>query len=201
MNSVLYRILEWITKMALVNVLWIFFSLIGAIIIGIFPSTTAMYAIIRKWLRRDTDIPVLRTFWVYYKKEFRKSNILGAILLPGILLICLDIWYIQASRLDWIQVPLFAFILLYIIFLFYIFPTYVHYDLHVFKIIKQAFLIMLIHPLHTFLMILCLTILFFIYQTLPALAFIFGGSIYALITMWLGLHAFQLIHKKQETHK
>ena len=49
---------------------------------------------------------------------------------------------------------------------------------------------MLISPLHTLLIIICIGALFIFINVFPGSAFIFGGSLYALITSWLALHAF-----------
>jgi uncharacterized membrane protein YesL len=200
-RNALYSIMEWITRFAYINVLWILFSLVGGIILGFFPSTIAMFAIVRDWLRGNTDLPVFKTFWGYFKKEFWKSNRLGLVIMAIVLLIGIDIWYIQINLnnlFTWISIPLFAFMLLFLIFLFYIFPSFVHYDLKIVQLIKNALLIMLINPLHTFLIILCLGLLYFVMNFLPALAFIFGGSSYAFITMWACLHAFNKVQRKQE---
>lgn len=199
-STVIYNILEWITRFAYINLLWIFFTLIGGILFGFYPSTTAMFAIIRDWLGGKTDIPIFQTFWEYFKNDFFKSNRLGIFITTIIVLLGIDIYYVQVSInniLTWIYIPLFAFILTFLLFLLYIFPTYVHYDLKVSHLIKNAFLIMLINPINSFLIILCLISLFFIMQLLPALAFIFGGSPYAFITMWLCLNAFNKMQKKQ----
>jgi uncharacterized membrane protein YesL len=115
-------------------------------------------------------------------------------------LIGLDFWYIQADFREpftWTHIPLFAFMLLFLFFSFYLLPAFVHFDLSVRRLIKQAFLIMLIHPLHTLLILLCLGSLFLIMSRVPALAFIFGGSAYAFITTWISLHAFKRIQGKQ----
>src|SRR5699024_1499262 len=81
MNSKLYNILEWITKFAYVNLLWFVFTLAGGIILGFYPATVAMFAMVRDWLRGKSDLPVLKTYWNYYKTDFFKSNLLGLIFL------------------------------------------------------------------------------------------------------------------------
>jgi uncharacterized membrane protein YesL len=200
LNSAIYTIFEWITRFAFINILWVLFTLAGGILFGFFPSTVAMFAIVRNWLRGNTEEPVFSTFLTYFKREFWKSNRLGIVIIAIALLIGIDIWYIQMDLRElftWTHIPLFAFMLLFLFFSFYLLPAFVHFDLSVRQLIKQAFLIMLIHPLHTLLMLLCLGSLFFIMYRVPALAFIFGGSAYAFITTWLSLHAFTRIQGKQ----
>jgi len=160
-----------------------------------------MFAVNRDWLKGNTDKPIFKSFWEYYQKDFLKSNLLGLFIVIVGIIIAADIIYIQANNnvfLNWTYIPLFAFMLLFIMLLFYIFPTFVHYEIKVGQVIKNASLIMLINPINTFLIFLCLVPLFFIMKTLPALAFIFGGSLYAFITMWISLQAFKKTKMKSD---
>lgn len=189
-TSTIYRATEWITRLAYLNLLWIFFTLTGLLLFGFFPSTLAMYAIVRDWLNGKTDIVIFKNFWNYYKTEFVKSNLLGLFLITIIVLIGLDIYYVQMNDFTWISIPLYAMILLFILFLFYLFPAFTHFDLNLFPLMKNTFFIMLISPLHTLLIIICIGALFIFINVFPGSALIFGGSLYALITSWLALHAF-----------
>jgi len=98
MYSAIYAILEWITRFAYVNLLWILFIIAGGIIFGVYPSTIAMFGMVRDWLRGNPDLPVFKTFWNYFKREFVKSNILGLFLNLIIVLIVLDLFYIQSNN-------------------------------------------------------------------------------------------------------
>ncbi|PSL41647.1 putative membrane protein YesL [Planomicrobium soli] len=196
-SSFIYTILEWITRFAYLNLLWVIFTLAGGILFGFFPSTTAMFAVSREWLRGNTDKPVFQTFWSYYRTDFWKSNRLGLFVAAIVFLIALDIFYIQGSAelLSWTYVPLFAFMLLFVLFLFYLFPSFAHYDIKVRNIIKNSFLLMLINPINNLLILLTLVPLYFLMSFVPALAVIFGGSLYAFITMWFAMHAFNKANK------
>lgn len=199
-TSAIYTILEWITKFAYVNLLWIIFTLAGGVILGFYPATIAMFAMVRDWLRGKSDLPVLKTFWLYYKRDFLKSNKMGLVINILFAFIIIDIYYIQVNiseALSWTYIPLFAFMLFVVLFLFYIFPSFVHYDLKVVSLMKNALLIMIINPIHSFFMIVCIVSAFFIIQAIPALFFIFGAVTYAFITTWLSLHAFDRIQEKK----
>ena len=201
-NSFIYNLAEWITKFAYLNLLWILFTLLGGVFLGLFPSTISMFAVVRAWLKGDTDISVFRTFWKHYRDEFLKSNRLGVFVAVLIVFIALDIFYIQSSEsnlLHWTYLPLFAFMLLFVMFLFYLFPSFVHFDTKLGQVIKNAFFIMLINPLTTILIFLCLIPFIYLISILPAIGFIFGGSVYAFISMRFSLHAFQKVHEKKET--
>lgn len=203
-SSFIYNIVDWITKFAYLNLLWILFTLLGGVIFGFFPSTISMFVIVREWLKGETDISLFSTFWKHYRDEFFKSNLLGVFVALVSVVIALDILYIKSTTnelLTWTYLPLFAFMLLFIMFLCYLFPSFVHFDLKLWQVIKNSFFIMLINPITTLLIFLCLLPFFYLVSLLPAIGFIFGGSIYAFISMRFSLHAFQKVSEKQQALK
>lgn len=203
-SSFIYNIVDWITKFAYLNLLWILFTLLGGVIFGFFPSTISMFVIVREWLKGETDISLFSIFWKHYRDEFFKSNLLGVFVALVSVVIALDILYIKSTTnelLTWTYLPLFAFMLLFIMFLCYLFPSFVHFDLKLWQVIKNSFFIMLINPITTLLIFLCLLPFFYLVSLLPAIGFIFGGSIYAFISMRFSLHAFQKVSEKQQALK
>ncbi|WP_053218506.1 YesL family protein [Virgibacillus senegalensis] len=195
-GGTLYNILEWITRFAYINLLWIFFTLVGGVLFGLFPATTAMFALIRQWLLGRSSLPVTTTFLSYYKKDFWKSNLLGLWIGLIVVLIFIDIQFIQSTELKWTYVPLFSFMLLVLFYFFYLFPVFVHFELKIGGLLRHTFLIMLVNPVTTFFIVVCLTCMFILMRYLPALFFIFGGSVYAFITMWMSMHAFRKLAAK-----
>src|SRR5699024_12288098 len=136
MNSKLYNILEWITKFDYVNLLCFVFTLAGGIILGFYPATVAMFAMVRDWLRGKSDVPILKTDWNYYKTDFFKSNLLGIFINILIELFAVDIFYITLNeQLTWTHISLFAFILIVILFIFFVFQRFAHYDFIVIPLI------------------------------------------------------------------
>lgn len=198
--STLYRIMEWIMRFAYLQLLWIGFTLFGFVILGFYPSTAAMFAVVRDWIRGETDIRIFEAYWNYFKTDFLKTNLLGILITSIILLIGIDIYYIQldkSEQLAWTYIPLFAFMALFLLYLVYLFPVFAHYDLKLSGVLRNTLFIMLISPIHNLLLVISLGALFLIMKSVPALAFIFGGSAYAFITMWLSLHAFNLVERKK----
>ena len=58
-----YRFCEWVMRLAYLNLLWIGFTLAGAVIFGLAPATAAMFAVTRQWTLGKTDVPVFQTFF------------------------------------------------------------------------------------------------------------------------------------------
>lgn len=197
-TSLIYRAMEWITRFAYLQLLWIIFTILGFVAFGLFPSTTAAFSVVRRWLLGETDIHIFKTFSKYYKKEFLKSNLLGIFVSVGLSLISFNLYFVDATTLNGLStlhIILFAVILFYLIFMFYLFPSFVHFEGNIFKVMKNALLFLLISPLHTLFMTLSITALLVIFYTIPALAFIFGISSYTFITTWIGLKAFQKVRQ------
>nr|WP_204497910.1 YesL family protein [Aquibacillus albus] len=196
----LYSITEWISRFAFVNILWIAFSFVGLILLGFFPATIAMFAIVRKWIRGESEIPVFKTFWFHYKKEFIKGNILGLILVLFFLIIYVDLQFLQVNNNSfWVvtHIPIYLFILAFLFTLLYLFPVYVHFDIKLYQIFKNAFLIMVINPLSNFLMIIGMVATYFAMTAIPGLAFFFGGSFLTYCLMWPANRAFEKVENKK----
>ena len=183
-----YRVAVWITRFAYLNLLWVLFSVVGLLFFGVLPATTAMFAVVRKWIDGDTDIPVFETFWNAYRKEFVKINLLGyGVLLVGYLL-TIEFQILRSQEHIAYLIASFGVIglfIIYFIILLYLFPIFVHFDLKPFEYIKWAFVIGIGHPLLTvFLIGVMIAIVYLTFVTIPALLFFFGGSISAYILMW-----------------
>jgi uncharacterized membrane protein YesL len=99
-----YRISEWIMRLSVINVLWVlcsipvFFLLLAgltsqsadafvqmipllAIVVPftLFPATSAMFAVARKWVTGEEDVPLLKTFFRGYKENYIQSMVGGII--------------------------------------------------------------------------------------------------------------------------
>ena len=105
----LYRITEWISRIAFSNILWALCSipfLLTAVlkvimmasgtggpneqitlnwVLGItapftvFPATAALFTVVRKWVMGNTDVSTFRTFFQGYKENYVKSMLGGLI--------------------------------------------------------------------------------------------------------------------------
>lgn len=196
----LNRVLEWIMKMAYLNVLWIGFTIFGLIAGGVFPSTTATFSVMRKWLLGDTDIPVFKTFWHTYKSSFLKSNLLGYVLLLFGFILYIDIRIFNESPntiINLLAIPVVGISIIFILTMFYIFPTFVHYEIKLVQVIKNSFLIMIINPLPTIIMLIGISGISFIFMKLQGLIPIFGISILAFVITMPAVHAFNKIAEKE----
>lgn len=191
---------EWITKFAYINILWIGFSLAGLIVLGFFPATIAMFTIIRKWLKGESDIPIFRTFWTTWKSEFFRSNGFGLLVDAVVGLIVFNLVFVERSGngfISAIQIPIYLFMFASIMTILYLFPVYVHFELKWFQMVKNSFLMMLISPIENIVMIAGVVAVLFVVKLIPALGFFFGGSLTAAIIMSVAYLVFGKMDRKR----
>jgi len=193
-----FRLCEGIMRLAYVNLLWILFTILGLGLFGVFPATIALFAVTRKWVMGDRDIPVFSTFWQTFRKEFLKSTLLGLVLFVIGYIIYVDLALLPTGGfLDVVRWGLVVCGLLYIIILFYIFPLYVHFDWKNRLYIKYALLLGASHPHYTFLMLIGIGALYYIVMSIPGLLPFFSVSILAYIMMWTVYQIIKNMEKKQ----
>lgn len=194
-----FRVSEIISRMAYVNLLWIFFTILGLGVFGFMPATVGLFAVIRKWVMGDADIPVFSTFWDNYKKEFLKSNLLGVILFMMGYILYVDFVFLPAGGYyTFIRIALVAVTVLYGIILLFIFPVYVQYEWK-WKIslyLKYSLVLGLGHPFFLILMAGGIGALYFVSYKIPGIIPFFSVSILAYIIMW---PAYTIIKKIENT--
>jgi uncharacterized membrane protein YesL len=194
-----YSLCDWLMKLAYINLLWIAFTFLGLILFGLFPATTAMFIIIRKILMDKDEIPIFKTFWESYKGEFLKSNLLGLILIVSAYILYINISFLRGTTglLTLLYYPTLMVALGFILTLFYVFPTFVHFDIKIHQVIKHAFMIMLMNPLSTALMVIGTFAVYLLMTTIPGLIPLFSASILSFVIMWASFFAFSKIKKQQ----
>lgn len=195
-----YKLCDWIMKLAFVNLLWIIFSILGLLILGFFPATVAMFVIVRKLLMGNMDIPIFKTFWESYKAEFVKSNVLGLIvsILGYFLYVDINLLKHSSEIINLFYYPAILICLGFLLTICYVFPTFVHFDLKIYQVLKVAFIIMLMNPISTIIMIIGITAIYLLMTTIPGLIPLFGGSALAFIIMWSSFFAFTRIRRMEE---
>ncbi|MEK4714697.1 YesL family protein [Sporosarcina sp. FSL K6-5500] len=143
----IFEIGKWLSKMMYLHLLWVIFSLMGLVVFGVMPATTAMFTVIRKWMEDDNDIPVFQTFLASYKTHFLKSNALGTFLVAIGIFLYIDMKISkQLVQSFYLHIILLIIGFLYLITLLYFFPVFVRYKLKYSQNFKQSFYIALARP-------------------------------------------------------
>jgi uncharacterized membrane protein YesL len=194
----LYRLCEWITRLAYLNLIWILFSMMGFIVLGGMPATVSMFSITRKWAMGRMDIPIFRTFWNSYKREFVKSNLLGIPLFLAGLIFYLDFRVLQSANLynSLLLVGFICLFIIYLIVLLYVFPVFVHFDIRLWKVLKFGLIIGFSRPHYTLGMAFAAVCMGYLLWSIPMLFPFFSGSVISMMVMWLANRAFASVDQR-----
>ncbi|PAV30767.1 hypothetical protein CIL05_03325 [Virgibacillus profundi] len=196
--GIVYRITEKIMKIAYLNLLWFLFLFPGLVLLGLFPSTIALFTTVRKMIL-EPDVKIFPLFWSTYKSEFIKGNLIGYILLMIGIVIALDVRFMSYQTSPLFVVLFYvlaAFMLIYLILLINFFPVYVHYDLNMFKQLKQSLFIGILRPLASVIMAVSLLAIWVIMYFSPGLIVFFGASGSAYILMFIATRNFVALEQK-----
>lgn len=202
MNSAVYKVSDWVMRLVYVNILWIILTLLGFVVGGFFPATVAMLTVVRHWIMGSSDTPIFHTFWVSYKKNFLKANILGGIITCTGLILYLDLLFFRdlGGLVGYILLFLsFSIAILYLMVAFFIFPVFVHFDIKMVEYVKYAFIIGASYPLHVLYIGFSTFIILYVTASFPIIAFFFSGSLLSLLIMRFAYTAFESIEKKNNS--
>jgi uncharacterized membrane protein YesL len=212
-----YQISEWMMRFTVINLLWLFcnlpivFILMGMIAAGkqgeavsllallilvapflFFPATAAMFASVRDWTVKEENVPLLKSYWTYYKENYQTSMIGGIILTAVWGVWGADYYYFSKENI----ILMFAFLVIgAVLFVFTInyFSINAHYHLKVGALLKKALLITIGSPLLFFTVFITSSIILYVSLSGPLLIIIFAsGSLIA----FLSFSAFYRIYLK-----
>ncbi|MDT9718950.1 DUF624 domain-containing protein [Paenibacillus sp. ClWae2A] len=220
----IYRLTEWITRLAATNLLWaicsspfLFFLIMKLLVmqqnlaneslqmnwaiaivapLTLFPATSALFTVVRKWNMGDTDVPIFRTFFVGYKENYKQSLIGGIFytLLFAIMYLDYTVYMTQFRNMQLVGIIMLVLLLLLFVSLFNFFSMVVHYHMSIGLIIKNAVLLTLIRPFRVFSTLLGSGLLFYIGFRYPVLFVFFIISIIA----WFAFFNFYATFNKMQ---
>ena len=203
----LNRILEWVMRFFVTNLLWIGFNLpicffvltlfysndqagvlmtLGILIIlapfVFFPATTAMFGVVRKWIMGEHDVPIVKSYWTYYKENYLRSLCGGAILTFFWIVLAVDFFYFSQVNIIMTYLFLAGFFFLFLLTIFF-FANTVHKEFTLFTSIKNSFSLSFVFPLTNILIVVISGIIIYVSFTLfTFLIPFFMGSLIAYVT-------------------
>lgn len=137
-------VFEWIWRVVSINLCWIAFTILGLGIFGFFPSSIALFTIVRKWLRKETDVSVWKTFSQVYFKEWKRANGIALVYYAIGIFLFIDLRIVMELMTGALSTFLIVFFSVLFLFLFlamgYFFALYSHFELTVKDYIKQSFI-------------------------------------------------------------
>lgn len=155
-DNMFFRILDIFAHFVLLNTLW----LIACIpIITIFPATTALYSVVRKWVTEGTDVGAVQLFYISFKDNFKKSFVIGFLWFIAGSILFVDLFIVFQTEFTgkyFVFVLLSFSTILYLFTSIYVFFVMVQYELSIKNIIKNALILAVSRLFHT---LLCLAII------------------------------------------
>lgn len=190
------NIFIWVTRIAVLNILWMLFTLAGIVVFGIFPATVASLKICLDWVNKKTEFSIWKNFVNEFKQSFFVANGAG-----WILLIVGFIFYINSQLFDRITgviyfLSLFSFyfiIILYIFICAWIFPLIAHYQNNLFSHFRNSLIIGFGKLKYTFSIILFIFLIAYISLLYPGIIPFFTFGIGSLIWAWISAKVFNEI--------
>ena len=96
------RVAEWLTRLTVLNFIWIAFCLMGLGISGFFPATAALFSVIRKYQVGQDKVRIFRDFKRAFKDNLIQANLLGYSYLILVALLWVDYRYLLSTGDYWL---------------------------------------------------------------------------------------------------
>ena len=198
-DNKLIKIGNFLGDMFILQAYFIFYSLRGGIVLGVFPSFMAIIDILSIKFYREDDEVLRYLFKKSYKENFKKSNQVGwTLLLSGVILF-FD-YYINKNFINNKVVGLILLILLiiYIILTSHMPITLLRFDLSFKNYFKQAMLIALSSPFELISVILSELLIEQVLVRLPILILFLGAPLVAMPFAWFTYRSVEKIKEKKQ---
>lgn len=153
-----------------------------------FPATAAMFSVARKWVTGDADVPLFRSFFRYFKENY-KMSLLGGLVFEFLYVVFLVNFQFYTDQTNWLG----NLNLVFLVFLFLLaaallnyFCYVAHFDLPFRKLLRNSVLITIAKLPNTLTILVASGVLLYIslQPRFMFLAMFFTGSLIALFTFW-----------------
>jgi len=191
-TSIIVNICTWFSRLVWLNLCWIIFSLLGGLVFGVFPATTALLIMMRRYLNGANRV-TLKDFYLAWRSELITTN---QTLLPLFLIALSIVWYLNWSlNSDYYTIQLLSLGLLPLLVFNCLFSCAVLIQASVYKLsVKQLWLegITLLRSVVSLPLIMLISVVVCLISSLimPILALLFLISPGCLLTMAWYLHQF-----------
>jgi uncharacterized membrane protein YesL len=194
---------EWLMRLALLNTLWILFSILGLGIFGWAPATAAMVAVLRRRLIAKEDFSIFKMFLSVYRKEFFKANIIGLFIIAGAFSLYFSIqtlMYLPQTVMILLGTIFFIIAILFVIACLFIFPVFVHYDTTLKNTFHYTLMIGLSHLHYCLLLVIGLSIAFILMHSFPGLIIFYSISMPVACMTVIALKVFTSLENRENEY-
>ncbi|MEK4043675.1 DUF624 domain-containing protein [Paenibacillus sp. FSL H8-0048] len=178
----IYRITEWISRIAFSNILWalcsipfLFAGILKILMLGseaggpneqimlnwvlgvfapftVFPATSALFTVVRKWVMGNTDVSTFRTFFQGYKENYLKSMLGGLIytLLFVVMYVDVTVYMTQMPNFKIVGILMLVLMIILFVSMFNFFSIVVHYQMTFKEVVTNSILLTIARPIRVF---------------------------------------------------
>ncbi|TDD14185.1 DUF624 domain-containing protein [Nonomuraea diastatica] len=171
--------------------MWIAFTLLGGVVLGLGPATVAAYSVARRHARGESIH--WGDFWSVYRREFVRASllILPVAVLATVLIGNYLYFIVQGPGSGALRIATFTALLVLAAVGAYIGPLYAHYELPLWGYIPKASLLSLTRPASTVLLLCVLWAIVYVTMTAPFLAPLISIGSWIYVNTWLCLRFFE----------
>ena len=192
-----YHLTELIFSFFVLSLCWVLGTLLGGIILGWAPSTTAVLSVLRDHIMAREKF-AFAAFKKAYKENFKSANQIGLIITCFAFIIFINrqnfdaqeefIFSVLSGLTTVAQWTLIGVTL-------YIFPLHVHYNTTIKNAFIQSFSFLIFRPHYTFIIGIWTWVVFSLAFSVPGLALFFGIAVFAYGLMAI---TYQMFRRNEE---
>lgn len=121
----------------------------------LFPATSAMFSVARKWVLGDTDVPLFKTFFRSYKHNFKQAMIGGIFyaLLFAVLIIDYQVYLREIAGFQILAYLFIALMFMLLVSLLHFFSLLSHFHMKTFQLLKNALILTIGRPIRSVIMV------------------------------------------------
>ncbi|QKS70024.1 DUF624 domain-containing protein [Paenalkalicoccus suaedae] len=201
MTAKVEEMLRVITRFAGLNLIWILATLMGLVVLGLFPATYVLFATVQKWLNDGGETPVVKSFLASYKQGFWRANVAGWLLaaVGAVLYTNYQLLATLGGEMPLLVVIAFLLIVtLYVLTVVTIFPIWSYYegDLKSTFRVTMQFILGKLHVAVGLAAVLWGGV--YLSLAFPALILFFSGSVLAYLLAWFITRSIDRLYDKQQ---
>ncbi|MEW9533790.1 YesL family protein [Microbispora sp. NPDC049125] len=187
----LYTVCDELLWAARLNLLWIAFTLLGGVVLGVGPATVAAYTLARRHAMGES-FAVWTEFTAVYRREFVRGSLLVLPLAAAAIVLFGNFLYFTAlgPGTAALRLTTYAALVALVVVAAYLLPMYVHYDLRPRAYLPKASLFALTRPASSLLLLFALAAVMFAASSLPILALTLAVGGWIQLNTWLCLRFF-----------
>jgi uncharacterized membrane protein YesL len=193
----IYKVCNWLMKLAIINLVWLLFVLAGLGIFGLFPATVAMLSVLKCWVKQE-ECKMFPYFASVYRRSFVKANLLmvltvafGAVLITNFMIV----QTMEGLLHVFLKYGMIFLFVLYSMVVLYVMPIFSHRAEGVRGTIKLSFVTSVLHPVRTGMLAGGFVLVYLVIRAIPGMIPFYSVS---LIGMWTVLMVTPILDGKEE---